>query len=289
MAMLERSYKDGGILTFILLQMILVNTGLYGQYFERTGGYRGERSISPESGIKSPVTIVVLYDNYVSEQGTTADWGFSVLIEGLEKCILFDTGTKPEILGKNIHETGIDPSRIDMLILSHEHQDHTGGITSLTKLKTGIPVLFPEAFSESFPKNMNELGLEPVYVGGSSVICQNLYTSGQFDHDIPEEALVLDTKSGLVVITGCAHPGIIMMLTRIKNDFGKNIYMVCGGFHLLNKTDEEMKKIISAMKQLGIVKCGATHCTGEKQIKMFREAFGKNYLELGTGNRITIN
>jgi 7,8-dihydropterin-6-yl-methyl-4-(beta-D-ribofuranosyl)aminobenzene 5'-phosphate synthase len=50
-----------------------------------------------------------------------------------------------------------------------------------------------------------------------------------------------------------------------------------------------MKTIISDMKKLGVVKCGATHCTGEKQIKLFKDAFNENYIELGTGNKIVIN
>jgi 7,8-dihydropterin-6-yl-methyl-4-(beta-D-ribofuranosyl)aminobenzene 5'-phosphate synthase len=135
---------------------------------------------------------------------------------------------------------------------------------------------------------MKEIDLEPLLVNEPAIICKNLYTSGEFNYQIPEQALVLDTKKGLVVITGCSHPGIVEMLNKIKTDFGKNIFMVFGGFHLLQKSDKEMNKIISDIKSLGIVKCGATHCTGEKQIKLFKDAFGDNYLELGVGNTITI-
>jgi 7,8-dihydropterin-6-yl-methyl-4-(beta-D-ribofuranosyl)aminobenzene 5'-phosphate synthase len=65
--------------------------------------------------------------------------------------------------------------------------------------------------------------------------------------------------------------------------------MVFGGYHLMEKSEEEMNTIISAMKALGVVKCGATHCTGDEQIKMFRNAFSENYFELGAGNTIVIN
>jgi len=98
----------------------------------------------------------------------------------------------------------------------------------------------------------------------------------------------MNTKKGLIVMTGCSHPGIIEMLKRIRIDFNKNIYMVFGGFHLMQKSDKEMDEIISQMKSLGVVKCGATHCTGDKQINMFRDAFGENYFELGVGNEIMI-
>jgi 7,8-dihydropterin-6-yl-methyl-4-(beta-D-ribofuranosyl)aminobenzene 5'-phosphate synthase len=106
---------------------------------------------------------------------------------------------------------------------------------------------------------------------------------------IPEQALVLNTKNGLVVITGCSHPGIVEMLKEIKSAFNKNIYMVIGGFHLLNKSEKETDEIISEIKTIGVVKCGATHCTGEKQIQMIRNAFGTNFVELGVGNSIRIN
>jgi len=65
--------------------------------------------------------------------------------------------------------------------------------------------------------------------------------------------------------------------------------MVFGGFHLLTKSEKEMDAIITDMKALGVVKCGATHCTGDKQIKMIKKAFGVNYFDLGVGNAIVIN
>jgi 7,8-dihydropterin-6-yl-methyl-4-(beta-D-ribofuranosyl)aminobenzene 5'-phosphate synthase len=276
-------------LNSFLFALILIGINLSGQGYEKLGYFEGIKNISSQTGISSPVSFNVIYDNYVTKQGTIADWGFSVLISGLEKVVLFDTGTKPEVFESNFHTLGIDPSGIDMLVLSHEHGDHTGGIPSLVKMKTGIPVLMPDLFSSGFKKRMAGFGLKPVMIESPSLICPNLYTSGEFDYEIPEEALVIDTKKGLVVLTGCAHPGIISMLRKIKNDFGKNIYMVCGGFHLMDKSDEEMKTIISEMKKLGVVKCGATHCTGEKQIKLFKDAFNVNYVELGTGNKIVID
>lgn len=273
----------------ILFSLILIGMGLSGQNYEKLGNFKGLKNISSGTGINSPVTFNVIYDNYVTKQGTIADWGFSVLIVGLEKEVLFDTGTKSEIFESNLHILGIDPSGINMLVLSHEHEDHTGGISSLAKVKICIPVLMPYSFSADFKQRMVSLGLKPVMIEAPSMICSNLYTSGEFNYQIPEEALVMDTKKGLVVLTGCAHPGIISMLMKIKNDFGKNIYMVCGGFHLMDKSDEEIKTIISEMKKLGVVKCGATHCTGDRQIMLFKDAFNENYVELGTGNKIVIN
>jgi 7,8-dihydropterin-6-yl-methyl-4-(beta-D-ribofuranosyl)aminobenzene 5'-phosphate synthase len=245
--------------------------------------------IRSDNGIEKPVTIRVVYDNYLNKEGLKTDWGFSILIEGLEKVILFDTGTKPDIFNFNFSNMGLDGNTIDMIVLSHEHMDHVGGLPAVVKLKTDIPVLFPGSFSSAFKARMVDIGLHPLLVKEPAKICNNIYTSGEFQHQIPEQALVLNTKNGLVVMTGCSHPGIIEMLKKIRSVFKKDIYMAFGGFHLMNKSDEEMNEIITEMKSIGLVKCGATHCTGDHQIAMIKEAFDDNYVEMGVGNSIVIN
>ena len=280
--------KQKRVLSVLLLLLFLVSQakGQDYKYLESTGAASG---ISLSAGIENPVSVKVIYDNYVKVEGMKEDWGYSIYIEGLDKEILFDTGTKPEVFESNFKKPGIDADKVDFLILSHEHGDHTGGIPAFVKMRKGIPVIIPQSFSEKFKKEMSGSGLVPLLVSKPATICNNLWTSGEFEYQIPEQALVLNTKKGLVVMTGCSHPGIIEMLKKIRTDFNRNIYMVFGGFHLMQKSDKEMDTIITEMKALGVVKCGATHCTGDRQIKMFREAFGENYFELGVGNTITIN
>ncbi len=273
---------------FNLLILLFLGTGCAGQEYKYLDAGGIVPSLSAESGITSPVTVKILYDNYVHTEGFEADWGYSVLIEGLEKTILFDTGTKPEVFDSNFKRAGVDAGEIDYLVFSHEHNDHTGGVTAFIKMKTGIPAIVPHSFTGKFKTGLEELGLEPLLVNGHARICKDLYTSGEFDYKIPEQSLVLDTRKGLVVMTACSHPGINEMLKKIKSDFSKNIYMVFGGFHLNQKSDKEMESIINEMRNLGIVKCGATHCTGDRQIQLFKEAFGDNYFELGVGNVIRI-
>lgn len=255
-------------------------------YLENSGSLS---AVKPGSGIVSPVRVTVIYDNYVHTEGMTSDWGYSVEIEGLDKTVLFDTGTKPEIFRSNFLKTGLDPDSIDLLAFSHEHTDHVGGLPAFSAMKTGIPVIIPHSFSRSVISSMAKAGYKPLLVGDAAMICDNLYTSGEFDFQIAEQCLVLDTREGLVVMTGCAHPGIVRMLREIKQSFNKDIIAVFGGFHLMDKSKSEMEEIISEMKSLGVFRCGATHCTGDMQIGMFREAFGENYFELGVGNKIVFN
>lgn len=280
--------KAPRILSVFLLTLSL-QAQLIGQDYKYLDNKSGLSEITAYNGIDKPVTVKVIYDNYVRVEGFKSDWGYSILIEGLEKEVLFDTGTRPDIFEFNFSKMGLDAGKIDLIVFSHEHGDHTEGLPAFVKMRKGIPVIIPASFSDPFKKKMIDFGLTPVLVKGPAKIYENLYTSGEFPYEIPEQALVLNTRNGLVVMTGCSHPGIVEMLKEIKSVFNKNIYMVFGGFHLLDKSEKEMDSIISEMKAIGVVKCGATHCTGKQQIQMIKDAFGTDYFELGVGSAIVIN
>jgi 7,8-dihydropterin-6-yl-methyl-4-(beta-D-ribofuranosyl)aminobenzene 5'-phosphate synthase len=100
---------------------------------------------------------------------------------------------------------------------------------------------------------------------------------------IKEQSLIINTQKGLVIVTGCSHQGIVNILKRAKEIMDKPIYLVFGGFHLGGTSDKTLQKIIQSFKELGVEKCGATHCTGDKAIGMFKEAFGEDYMPIGTG------
>lgn len=278
-------------LKFLVAIAVVLNLQLNvcGQDYQYLGNAGKLTEVSRESGITSPVTVTVIYDNYAHTEGMKPDWGYSVIIEGLEKTVLFDTGTKPAIFSSNFQKTGIDAGSIDLLAFSHEHLDHVGGLSAFAEMMTGIPAIIPHSFTPPVVSSIVNAGYTPLLVRDAAMICNHLYTSGEFDFGIAEQCLVLDTRAGLVVMTGCAHPGIVRMLREIKQTFSKDIVAVFGGFHLIDKSQSETEEIIAGLKSLGIIRCGATHCTGEKQIKMFREAFGDNYFELGAGNRIIFN
>lgn len=268
--------------------ILVLYTTMAAQDYPFLSSPAGLSGVTSESGITTPVTVTVIYDNYVHREGMKADWGYAVVIGGLDSTVLFDTGAKPGLFRENFEKTGLDAGIIDILAISHEHGDHTGGVSAFVKMKTGIPVLMPYSVSTPVKTQMSHYGLKPLMVRYAAMICQHLYTSGEFEYSIAEQALVLDTRKGLVVMTGCSHPGIVTMVREIRETFNKNVYMLFGGFHLMDKSDSEMAEIITALKSLGVEMCGATHCTGEKQIRLFREAFGDNYFELGTGNTVTI-
>lgn len=239
------------------------------------------------SGIDHPATVKIIYDNYVHKEGMEADWGFSCFIEGIEKNILFDTGTKADLFVRNLKKLEIDPKEVDIVVLTHEHGDHTGGLFAFLELNHDVSVLMPHSFSENFVKKVEANHAKAVTLKEPVEVCKDVFLSGEMGVRIKEHSLAINTKKGLVVITGCSHPGIVDILKRFKNVLKKDIYLVFGGFHLMQKSENEMNTIIDQMKALGVQKVGATHCTGDKQIDMFKKAFGEDYVPIGVGNIIT--
>ena len=165
------------------------------------------------------VKLTIVYDNEVILNRLTSDWGFSCYIQTAESNLLFDTGAKGDILLRNMSELAIAPEDIDAVILSHDHWDHTGGLSSLLKVNPAIMVYRP-TFSK-IPKE----------------ILNNVYTTGALGRSwgIQEQSLIIRTGKGLVVICGCSHPGLENILT-VASGLGK-IYAVLGGFHGFNKFD----------------------------------------------------
>ena len=96
------------------------------------------------------------------------------------------------------------------------------------------------------------------------------------------------TTKGLVVITGCAHPGIAEIVLKAKQQFKEDIYLVLGGFHLGNASTHEANEIIKEFNRIGVKYVAPCHCTGEQTISIFRNAFGENFIPVGVGKVIEI-
>jgi 7,8-dihydropterin-6-yl-methyl-4-(beta-D-ribofuranosyl)aminobenzene 5'-phosphate synthase len=236
-----------------------------------------------KEGIQQPVKFTILYDNYLHKEGTETDWGFSCLIEGTEKTILFDTGTQPNILMHNVKTMNVDLKKVEQIVITHDHGDHTGGLFEVLKINPDVSVYLPVSFPSTFVRKVEQHKAHVKNVDDPVEICENVFLTGEMGVRIKEQSLIINTQRGLVIVTGCSHQGIVNILKRAKKIMDKPIYLVFGGFHLGNTPGSDLKKIIQNFKELGVEKCGATHCTGDKAIGMFKKAFGENYIPMGTG------
>lgn len=234
------------------------------------------------------ITITILYDNYPFGEELKTDWGFSCIIKGTEKTILFDAGANGDILSHNFKKLGADPKDVDLVVFSHIHGDHTTGVFWFLKENNKVSVYMPMSFPENFSRWFEEAGGKAIRVDKPVEICKNVHLTGELTGPANEQALILDTSQGLVVITGCAHPGIVEMIKRAKEVVKKDIYLVFGGFHLVSKSEAEVKGIIGQFKELGVQKVGATHCTGDLAIGLFKKAYKENFVQMGVGKVIQI-
>jgi len=187
-----------------------------------------------------------------------------------------------------MQKLGIEPNSIDTVVLSHIHGDHTGGLGGLLEKNHSVTVYLPESFPKRFKDNVQDKGAKIVEVEQSLNICENVYSTGQLGMLIKEQSLVIRTDRGLIVITGCAHPGIVKIVNTAKDLLKDDVFLVMGGFHLEWATAGKIGKIISAFERLGVRYVGPCHCTGEKARALFEEHFGENYINIGAGKTMTM-
>ncbi|MBU0496106.1 MAG: MBL fold metallo-hydrolase [Chloroflexi bacterium] len=232
--------------------------------------------------VTSPVTFTVVFDNYAHDPALETEWGFSCLIETGQTTVLFDTGANGEMLLRNMAALAKDPARIDIVVLSHAHDDHTNGLAAL--LGTGLRsrLYLPTSFSSSF-KAWLPAQVEPVTVKAPVEIVPGIWTTGSVTGNTIEQALVVQTTEGWVVVTGCAHPGVVRMVEHAKEATGGEIALVMGGFHLGNASQSQVARIITQLRDLGVKKVAPSHCTGDQQREWFRAAFGEDYYPGGVG------
>jgi len=231
--------------------------------------------------------VTIVCDNYKTRDDLDVCWGFSCLISLDGKNILFDTGSDGIVLSKNMARLGIDPASIDLLIISHQHWDHTGGIYYILDANRNLQISVPKSFSMHFKSDMKRYGAKLIESEGVCEIFPGLFTTGELDGPVKEQAALLKTDAGTVVITGCAHPGIVRIVEIAQKILPENdLALVMGGFHLLNDGNEEILSIIKRFQSLGVRYAAASHCSGERARKLFARKYAKRFIRLGAGSII---
>ena len=200
------------------------------------------------------IEILVIYDNHFYRSDLETGWGFSCFITGMEKTVLFDTGGSGAKFMRNLEKMSVSPKEMDAVILSHMHGDHTGGLEAFLKRKGDLVVYLPDSFPDRFKKAVRSYGADVVSIQGPLEICQDAFSTGEMGPFPVEQSLVLRSTSGLIVLTGCAHPGIVKIIERAKDLFKDEILLAMGGFHLMDMSMDNMEQIFVQrfMSWLGI-------------------------------------
>lgn len=227
--------------------------------------------------------LTIVFNNIPCATNLRTGWGFACLIEGFQQTLLFDTGSDGNILLSNMKGMGIDPRTVSAVVLSHIHADHCGGLEKFLQLNPEVTVYLPESFPVSFRQAIQDCGALVKTVGEPAQLFALVHSTGEMGEWIKEQSLILETPKGLVIITGCAHPGVVQVVEKAKDLLKKDIYMVVGGFHLVGTSATRIHEIIQKLKGLGVEKVAPSHCTGEEAISLFKKSWGKDFVEGGCG------
>jgi 7,8-dihydropterin-6-yl-methyl-4-(beta-D-ribofuranosyl)aminobenzene 5'-phosphate synthase len=246
-------------------------------------------------------SLTILVDNCVRARGLVAQHGFSVWIEAGPSRILFDTGADERVLTENASRLGVDLATATDVVLSHGHWDHGGGLRAAmdacASARVWIPsgallprwhrdgshsrdialsnevrerlvvdrkrwaeVMDPVALADKIWITGPVPGIRPEWTHRSLMRNEIL----DIPDEIPEEqALVIDTAAGLVVVVGCAHFGMDNLLERLNVLFPKRpLRSIVGGFHLESAPEQELSRLASRLREAGarcVVPC---HCSG---------------------------
>lgn len=212
--------------------------------------------------VEGTMRITVIYDNEVKQSGLEADWGFSCLIEAQNTPkILFDTGASGSILRHNMSQLEIVPGDIGIVVISHPHWDHTGGLQSIIEADGEAEFYLPQSFLVGISAK------KVTRVKAPLEICPNIFSTGELAGI--EQSLVVSTDKGLVVVAGCSHPGVGNILDAASR-FGKVCGLV-GGLHGFSDFDR--------LNPLSLI-CPC-HCTQHKS--EIRRLFPERCLDCGAG------
>jgi len=235
--------------------------------------------------------IKVIFDKDTLNKNLRSGWGVSFLNDDK---ILFDTGEKGEWLLENMRILGVDINKIEAVVISHDHWDHWGGLWDLLAQKIGLKVYACPRFGKEFKEKIEKSKGELIEAKSFKEISPSIYTTGEIPgayHGkyMAEQAMVLKTNNGLSVITGCAHPGILKILEKVKAKFSNEpIYFVLGGFHLIEQDRRAIEIIVENFKKMGIKKVGPTHCSGNKAEEIFKKIYQDNFVEIKTAEILEV-
>ena len=268
--------------------------------------------------------VTILYDAFGESKGLTRDWGFSALVEHHGKRILFDTGNDAAIFEHNVQALGVDLTKLDFVVISHRHADHTTGLRYVLKINPGVTVYVPadggngfggSDFPKAFLKDDDSLPANMKYFGGTTpehFAWGKLYDTGNFvlvsqtmevspgislvrtvsqkqgTLELPELTLAIKRPNGLLLVDGCSHAGLEAIL-EAASAVDPRTEIVFGGLHLVTAPVEEIDVLAENLKtRWKVRKIAPGHCTGELAFARLKKAYGENYLYAGLGTTVAL-
>lgn len=265
--------------------LLVLSAALLLQSAACAGEAKAPEKAEPPKG-DARIVVTVLYDNNPFNDRLKTAWGFSCVVEGLPETILFDTGGEGDLLLSNMAKAGFKPEQVDPVVLCDIHGDHTGGLGAFLEKNSKVRVFLPKAFPSPFKRAARQSGANVVDTQMPCKVRDGTWTTGVLTRGIAEQALYLKTPKGIVVITGCAHPGVVNLAAAAKEHADSPVYAVLGGLHMGGASAREIRAVIRGLTGLGVQQVAPCHCSVEQTRRLMKEAFGQGYLPCGVGARL---
>jgi 7,8-dihydropterin-6-yl-methyl-4-(beta-D-ribofuranosyl)aminobenzene 5'-phosphate synthase len=275
------------------------------------------------------VRATVLSENTVRRPGGIAEHGWAVWLETLSGDFLFDTGQGKALLHNAIvFRSGLATARA-ICISHHHYDHTGGLLGALQVMRGGPVHGHPDLFKESYaipkgekPRHIGIPYSRAALEGVGALFClesdwreieYGVYVTGEVprhtdfevaDPDLKhfddqgalvvdpvrdDQALVVDTREGLVVILGCSHAGVVNILNYVVEKSGRSrIHTVIGGTHLTSASEERIAKTIEALRAFDIERIGVSHCTGHKALQKMADVFGDRFFLCNVGTEVEV-
>ena len=276
--------------------------------------------------------VVNLIENTRGHDRCAYAHGLSFYVETSKHKLLVDLGPSEAAL-HNAKELGIDLSKVDTVVLSHGHYDHSGGIMPFANINSDARIYMQETADADYYADDGEraegeryryIGIDKAIAGLSQAVKiqgdhriddeLELFTIKKRSHDLPftnkrllikengelrrddfvhEQYLVISEGDKKILISGCAHNGILSILDAFKEKYGAEPDMVISGFHLMKKTgytDDELLQIVSMGTELMrySTKFVTCHCTGETAYEIMKNVLGDQLQYVHSGENVEV-
>jgi len=270
--------------------------------------------------------LTVLFDAFGKPSGLKRGWGYAALIEYGGRRVLFDTGSRGSDFVHNVNSLGVDLKGLDFVVISHRHNDHTGGLHHVLQQNPEVPIYTPvegAGFNSLSPAGLIAMMRRKVptvpeelqYFGGnppSENRSDSPWPNARFSQitqptevlpgffilstrsarpgtiEMNEVSLVVKTPKGSVIVVGCSHPGVENIIDAAAK-IDPNIHSVFGGFHLVDIPDEKVSELVLSFRdKWRIERVSAGHCTGQFAFAEMLRVYGDKFDLAGVGTVIPL-